>query len=442
MKAGKSSSRTRVAVIGWGTIGSGVIRLLRGSADELASRLGSPLELARVVDIDLERKREVRVPRRLLSDDARATLRDPEIDVVVELMGGLEPARTFVLEAIAHGKAVVTANKALLAEHGREIFAAAEAAGVGVGFEASVGGGIPIIRTLREGLGSDRHTAVFGIINGTSNYILSTMAAEGRGFAEVLAAAQKSGLAEANPTYDVDGIDAAHKLALLVQLAFGQSIPLSSVHTEGIRDVDAVDMAYARELGFSIKLLAIAKRHENGIEARVHPTMIPSGDLLSGVDGAMNAVCLHGEALGPSMYYGAGAGMMPTATAVVADVLDVARDRVELGRPRLPPLGFPVRALSRARVRPIGDVVSEYYLRVQARDEPGVLARITGILGKAGISVASVVQRGRNERGAVPVVFRTYECRERDFRRAVARVAALKTVEGAPVAIRVEEHPA
>jgi homoserine dehydrogenase len=304
VKAGKSSSRTRVAVIGWGTIGSGVIRLLRGSADELASRLGSPLELARVVDIDLERKREVRVPRRLLSDDARATLRDPEIDVVVELMGGLEPARTFVLEAIAHGKAVVTANKALLAEHGREIFAAAEAAGVGVGFEASVGGGIPIIRTLREGLGSDRHTAVFGIINGTSNYILSTMAAEGRGFAEVLAAAQKSGLAEANPTYDVDGIDAAHKLALLVQLAFGQSIPLSSVHTEGIRDVDAVDMAYARELGFSIKLLAIAKRHENGIEARVHPTMIPSGDLLSGVDGAMNAVCLHGEALGPSMYYG------------------------------------------------------------------------------------------------------------------------------------------
>lgn len=414
---------------------------MRGSRAELSERLGAELELARVVDIDLDRKREVRVPKSLLSKDARAVLADPDIDVAIELMGGLEPARTFVLEAIRNGKAVVTANKALLAHHGRELFAAAEKAGVGFGFEASVGGGIPIIRTLREGLGGDRHTEVFGIMNGTSNYILSTMASEGRGFAEVLAAAQKSGLAEADPTYDVDGIDAAHKLALLVQLAFGAHIPLDSIHTEGIRNVDAMDMAYARELGYAIKLLAIAKHHGDAIEARVHPTMIPSGDLLAGVDGAMNAVCLHGNALGRSMYYGAGAGMMPTATAVVGDVLDVARDRLGLGGPRLAPLGYPAGRLQKARVRPIGDVVSEYYLRIHAEDTPGVLAQIAGLLGKSGISVESVVQRSRKSGGSVPIVFRTHETRERDLRRAVSKVAALPTTEGTPVAIRIEENP-
>lgn len=433
--------RVRAALIGWGTIGSGVIDLMRRSQDALSARLGASLELARVADIDLTRKREVKPPKRLLTKDTMSVLKDPEIDVVIELMGGLEPARTFVLEAIANGKAVVTANKALLAHHGREIFTAAEAAGVGFGFEASVGGGIPIIRTLREGLGCDRHGAVFGIMNGTSNYILSTMAAEGTGFSEVLAAAQKSGLAEADPTYDVDGIDAAHKLALLVQLAFGVHLPLDAIHTEGIRDVDAIDMAYAKELGYEIKLLAIAKNHGDTIEARVHPTMIPSDDLLAGVHGAMNAVCLHGDALGPSMYYGAGAGMMPTATAVVADVLDVARDRLEMGRPRLAPLGFPAKTLRKGRVKPIGEVVSEFYLRVLADDQPGVLAQVAGLLGRAGISVASVVQRERKSGGAVPVVFRTHETRERALRRALAKVEALPTTEGTPVAIRVEENP-
>lgn len=441
MASNKKARPVRAALIGWGTIGSGVIRLMRGSQKELSARLGAPLQLARVADIDHKRKREVACPKSLLTKDTKAVLKDPDIDVVIELMGGLEPARTFVLEAIAHGKAVVTANKALLAHHGREIFAAAESAGVGVGFEASVGGGIPIIRTLREALGVDRHSAVFGIMNGTSNYILSTMASEGTGFAEVLAEAQKSGLAEADPTYDVDGIDAAHKLALLVQLAFGVHLPLEKIHCEGIRDVDAVDMTYAKELGYEIKLLAIAKNHGDAIEARVHPTMIPSADLLSGVDGAMNAVCLHGDALGRSMYYGAGAGMMPTATAVVADVLDVARDRVGLGGPRLPPLGFPAKALTKGKVRPIGDVVSEYYLRIQAKDAPGVLAQVAGHLGRAGISVASMVQRGRATGGSVPMVFRTHETKERDLRRAIARVASLSTIDGSPVAIRIEENP-
>jgi homoserine dehydrogenase len=431
----------RVGLIGWGTIGSGVIQLLRDRGAELDARLGARLRLARVADIDLQRKREVQVSRDLLTNRAADVLADPAIDVVIELMGGLEPARRFVLEAIVAGKAVVTANKALLAHHGAEILAAAETHGVGFAFEASVGGGIPIVRTLREGLGSDRQSAVFGIVNGTSNYILSTMAEQGRSFSDVLAAAQAAGLAEADPTYDVDGIDAAHKLALLVQLAFGARIALDAIHTEGIRDVDASDMEYARELGYAIKLLAIAKDHGDQIEARVHPTMIPARDPLATVGGAFNAVCVHGDALGRSMYYGQGAGMMPTATAVVSDVLDVARDRRELGKPRLAPLGYPIASQRVAKVRPIGDVISEFYLRVHAQDEPGVLGKVASLLGAQGISIASVVQRERSSGSTVPIVIRTHETREQDLRRALAKVAKLPSVNGRPVAIRIEENP-
>jgi homoserine dehydrogenase len=431
----------RVGVIGWGTIGSGVIRFLRQSNARLAGRLGAPIELARVADLDLKRKREVRVPKSLLTKDAREILDDPSIDIVVELMGGLEPARTFVLEAIANGKAVVTANKALLAHHGPELFAAAEKTGTGFGFEASVGGGIPIIRTLREGLSPDEHTAVFGIVNGTANFILSTMASEGAGFAEVLAAAQESGLAEADPTYDIDGIDSAHKLALLVQLAFGVQMPLSAVHTEGIRDLDAVDIAYARELGYVIKLLAVAKRDGDEIEARVHPTMIAADDSLGIVDGAYNAVCVHSRALEKTMYYGQGAGMMPTAAAVIADVLDVARDRIGLGGPRLPPLGYPVADQRTVKIRPIGSVESEFYLRIMVRDDSGVLGKVAAHLGRSGISIASVVQRERRRRGVVPIVIRTHSTREKDLRRALTRVEALDSVKGRPVAIRIEERP-
>ena len=431
----------RVGVVGWGTIGSGVIRFLRESNEHLSHRLGAPIELARVADLDLKRKRAVRVPKSLLTKDARSILTDPKIDVVVELMGGLEPARTFVLEAIRHGKDVVTANKALLAHHGAEIFAAAEEVGVGVGFEASVGGGIPIIRTLREGISPDEHEAVFGIVNGTANYILSTMASEGLGFAEVLKAAQASGLAEADPTYDVDGIDSAHKLALLAQLAFGVALPLDAIHTEGIRDVDRVDMAYAKELGYVIKLLAVAKRDGKAVEARVHPTMIPATDPLGLVDGAYNAVCVHSRGLERTMYYGQGAGMMPTAAAVVADVLDVARDRLGQRGPRLAPLGYPIASQTAARVRPIGAIESDFYLRIMVRDEAGVLGKVAGHLGRSGISIASVVQRERAARGAVPVVIRTHATREKDLRRALDRVAALPAVKSRPVAIRIEEAP-
>jgi homoserine dehydrogenase len=328
-----------------------------------------------------------------------------------------------------------------LAEYGQELFAAAERARVGLGFEASVGGGIPIIRVLREALAADRHSAVFGIVNGTSNYILTTMAAEGLGFAEVLKAAQASGLAEADPRYDVEGIDAAHKLALLVQLAFGLRVPLSGIYCEGIKELDAIDMAYARELGYAIKLLAIAKAKGDVVEARVHPTMIPLDHPLASVQGAFNAVCLHGEAMGRSMYYGQGAGMMPTATAVVADVLDVARDRLGRGSPRLEPLGYGVSRQRAARVVPVGDIVSEFYLRIHALDVPGVLGRIASLLGKAGVSIASVVQRERRVGGAVPIVIRTHEAPERNLRRALAQVASLSSVEGKPTAIRIEESP-
>lgn len=432
-----SSRRIGIGIIGWGTIGSGVIRLLREDAERLSARLGARIDLVRVADLDLERRREVRVPRSQLSRDARSLITDPAIDVVVELMGGLEPARTFVLDAIAAGKAVVTANKALLAHHGREIFAAAEAARTGFGFEASVGGGVPIIRTLREALGSDRHLAVFGIVNGTSNYILSTMAAEGRGFAEVLAAAQAAGLAEADPTYDVDGIDAAHKLALLAQLAFGVALPLDAIGSEGIRQIDAIDMEYAREFGFAIKLLAIARDHGDSIEARVHPAMIPMTDPLANVGGAFNAICLQSAALGRTLYYGQGAGMMPTATAVVADILDVARDRL-LDGPRLPPLGYPVAQQRRLKVKALETLSSEYYLRIGVRDVPGVLGAIAGHLGRAGVSIASVVQREGGVGQGVPVVIRTHSAPEKAVRRALARVGALDSVAAPPVAIRIE----
>lgn len=441
MAAKRGRPPIRVAILGWGTIGSGVIRLLREQSSELSARLGHPLELARVVDIDLERARPVKVPRSLLGTRASEIFEDPRIDVVVELMGGFEPARSFVLQAIRAGKDVVTANKALIAKHGAELIDAAERTGVGFAFEASVGGGIPIIRTLREGLAADHHRAVFGIVNGTSNYILSTMASQGASFADVLAAAQREGLAEADPTYDVEGIDAAHKLVILAQLAFGTSLPLDAVHTEGIRQVDALDMAYAAELGYAIKLLAIAKDHGRSLEARVHPTMIPLEHPLASVNGAFNAVCVQGDALGRSMYYGLGAGMMPTATAVVADILDLARDRLGLGRPRLAPLGYVRKRQRRVRVRPIGDVVCEYYLRLQVRDRPGVLARIAGDLGDQGISIASVVQRDRRNGGRVPVVIRTHEARERDLRRALDRLRSRAAVHGAPVAIRIEPNP-
>jgi homoserine dehydrogenase len=434
-----AGAAVRLGLIGFGTIGTGVVKLLQRNRSSIREKLGAALDLVRIADVDVETDRGVRLPAGMLGPDARAVLGDPAIDIVIELVGGTGVARRFVLEAIAAGKDVVTANKALLAHHGEEIFAAAERRGVEVGFEASVGGGIPIIRTLREALAGDTNQAVYGIVNGTSNYILSRMSAGGGEFGAVLERAQADGLAEADPSFDVDGIDAAHKLSLLIQLAFGARVPFDQIPTEGIRQVSQTDIAFARDFGYVIKSLAIAKRHGDRIEARVHPTMVPASHLLAEVNGALNAIVVQGDALQASMYLGLGAGMMPTATAVVGDLMDIARNRLRGSRGRVPPLGYPLRSQKKARVLPLGDLESEYYLRFMVVDRPGVLAQIAGILGRRQISIASVIQRQRDEGGAVPVVIRTHHAREKAVRQAVRAIDRLAVVRARSTVIRIEE---
>jgi len=429
----------RVGLIGFGTIGTGVVKLLHRQRATIRDKVGVGIDLVRIADIDTARDRGVKLGRGVLVPDARVVLDDPAIDIVIELMGGTGTARRFVLEAIDRKKDVVTANKALLAHHGAEIFQAASRAAVDIGFEASVGGGIPIIRVLKEGLSADRNVAVYGIVNGTSNYILSRMSAEGGEFGAVLAAAQADGLAEADPSFDVDGIDAAHKLTLLIQLALGARVPFDAIPVEGIRHVSQADIAFAREFGYAIKSLAVAKRAGDRIEAAVRPTMVPRRHLLADVNGALNAIVVHGEALGPSMYLGAGAGMMPTATAVVADLMEIGRNRLHRSRGRVAPLGLPLRSLARTRLVALDDLHSEYYLRFMVVDRPGVLARIAGILGSNDISIAAVIQREREHGRVVPVVIRTHDARETALRRAVRAIDRLSVVRGRSTAIRIEE---
>jgi len=430
----------RAGLIGFGTIGTGVVKLLQQNRALIEEKLGLPLELVRIADIDTKRDRGVRLGKGVLVADAGKILDDPQIDIVIELMGGTNTARRFVLESIAKNKDVVTANKALLALHGREIFAAAERARVEIAFEASVGGGIPIIRTLKEGLAGDRNRAIYGIVNGTSNYILSRMTSAGGEFAAVLKDAQANGLAEANPSFDVDGIDAAHKLSLLIQLAFGSRVRFADIVVEGIRTITQADIVFAGALGYVIKPLAIAKDHGDRIEARVHPTMLPRQHLLADVSGALNAIVVQGGALGASMYLGLGAGMMPTATAVVADIIDVARNRVHGCRGRVPPLGYPLRAQRRVAIQRVDALESEYYLRFMVVDRPGVLAQIAGILGRAGISIASVVQKERERGAPVPIVIRTHHARERDLRGALRVIDRLAVVRSKSTWIRIEEN--
>jgi len=437
---GNAQRSVGVGLIGFGTVGTGVVKLLALRSAAIRAQIGCSLRLVRIADLDIRTDRGVRVDRRLLTTDARKLIADPAVDIVVELMGGYEPARQFVLGALRAGKPVVTANKALLAVHGAEIFAEAERQVIDLGFEASVGGGIPIIRTLKEGLAGDRTRAVYGIVNGTSNYVLSTMTREGREFAHVLRDAQREGLAEADPAYDVDGTDAAHKLALLVTLAFGVQASFPHVYTEGIRHIEPMDIAFARELGYTIKLLAIAKDHGDSIETRVHPTMIPQRHVLAEVGGAYNAIYIQGDALGSSMYFGLGAGMMPTATAVVADVMEIARARQRGVPGRVPPLGRPWGKLRRVSTRPMGDITSEFYLRFMALDRPGVLARIAGLLGEERISIASVIQTERKRETTVPIVIRTHAALERRLRKALQQITRLRVVRGKPVLLRIEER--
>jgi homoserine dehydrogenase len=431
----------RVGLLGCGTVGGGVVKLLRRNAAMLAAKLGARLELAGVADRSLKPDPALGLTAELITRDAHALVRRPDLDVVVELFGGYEPAQSLILAALEAGKDVVTANKALLAEHGDRIFKTAAKYGRLVGFEASVGGGVPIIRTLREALAADRQRAVYGIVNGTCNYILSTMAESGAEFADVLAAAQRSGLAEADPSLDVGGHDAAHKLCLLIALAFGVALKPSQVHTEGITRITLQDIGYARELGFTIKLLAIAKSDDGAIEARVHPTMVPSRHLLASVGGAYNAIYIQGEALGSTMYSGLGAGEMPTATAVVADILEAARMR--LATPESPQdhaLGYPFVRIKAAKTKAMDRVVCEYYLRFMAADKPGVLGQIASVLGRHKISMASVIQQERAPQVTVPVVMRTHECQERNLKLALAEIRRRKIVKAEPVFIRIEER--
>jgi len=440
---GARSKTVGVGIIGFGTIGTGTVRVLRDNARAIQQRLGFPIQLVRVADLDTRTDRGVKLAKGVLGKDARALIGDPKVDVVVELIGGMEPARTFVREAIAAGKSVVTANKALLSVHGPALAAAAERAKVTLGFEASVGGGIPIVRVLREALAGDRNREVYGIVNGTANYILSQMTAGAGTFDEVLARAQSMGLAEANPTYDVDGLDSLHKLVLLIALAFGKKIRPTAVYVEGIRSIANVDIAYAREFGYAIKLLAVARDTAAGVEARVHPSMVPISHPLSQVSGAFNAVCLQGAALGTSLYYGQGAGMMPTATAVVADIMEAARTLAgrraggELGF--VAPYGQPSAALERAEVVSMAETSHEHYIRLSCADKPGVLATVASILAREGISIATVAQHDGGKGGAVPVVMRTHRATERALMRALARIGRLRGVRGKPVVIRVEE---
>jgi homoserine dehydrogenase len=429
----------KIGVLGLGTVGAGVVKILQTHGEEMRERVGARLVLAAVADTDLTRPRDgIDIARLPLVADGRRVLDDPAVQIVIELIGGLEPARTFILKALAAGKHVVTANKALLAHHGAELFDEARRRRLWLGFEAAVAGGIPLIRAVRDGLPANRIRSASGIVNGTCNYILTKMTDEGRDFAEVLKEAQARGYAEADPTLDIEGLDSAHKLQILAMLAFRTSVDLGDIYTEGITGVTQADVVNARELGYRVKLLAIAKAAD-GLEVRVHPTMIPAASPMAAVSGVFNAVFITGDNVGDLMFYGRGAGQLPTASAVWSDTLEIAR-RVAHGIPALPE-DLPVTAAVPLPLKRMDDIRSAYYLRVMALDRPGVLAQVAGILGKHDISLVSVLQKERAEREAVPVVMMTHEARERDMRAALAAIDTLSVVAGRTTMIRVEDTP-
>jgi homoserine dehydrogenase len=432
------SKSIRLGLLGLGTVGQGVYRILSREADRIERRVGARVEITRIAVRDMAKVRGVDVPAGLLTTDSAGLVRSPDVDIVVELIGGSGVARELVLDAIDHGKHVVTANKALLAEHGDEVRAAATLKGVGLAFEASVAGGIPVIKALRESLAANRILSIFGIINGTCNYILTQMRDERRPFDDVLREAQKEGFAEADPAFDIGGIDSAHKLAILVNLAFGVPVRLDQIHTEGIEAIRPEDIEFARELGYTLKLLAIAKAVPNGdalrVEARVHPTLVPDDSPIAKVGGVYNAVQIEGDAVGDLMFYGRGAGEMPTASAVMGDVLDLAGD-LAAGRS----VADTTRAPASGGIQPIEEVRCLYYLRFTVEDKPGVLSEISGILGRFNISIESVIQKGRASDRTVPLVIKTHRAFERDVRNALVEIDRLDSVAQKGVLIRVED---
>ncbi len=427
----------KIALLGLGTVGCGVVKVLRSHGAEMSERAGCGLVLERVADADLTRPRDgIDVASLPLVGDAGQAIDDPSVQIVIELIGGLEPARTFILKALAAGKHVVTANKALLAHHGPELFEEARLNRVMLGFEAAVAGGIPLIRAVKDGLAANRIVSAFGIVNGTCNYILSKMTDEGQDFGEVLKEAQAHGYAEADPTLDIEGLDSAHKLQILATLAFRTAVDLKDIYTEGITGVTQQDVVNATELGYRIKLLAIAKASEGALEVRVHPTMIPATSPLAAVSGVFNAIFITGDNVGNLMFYGRGAGQLPTASAVWSDTLEIAR-RVAHGIPALD-TDLPSIGRNPLPLRPVDEIRSAYYLRVMAMDRPGVLAQVAGILGRHDISLVSVLQKERARNEAVPVVMMTHEARERDMRAALAAIDKLPVVAARTTMIRVE----
>ena len=428
----------KVGLIGFGTVGQGLAEVLLTQRERLVRRTGMSIKLVGIADhstYDLpERFKDIR-----LTQDGMQLVNDPDIDIIVELIGGIEPAKTLVMQAIAAGKHVVTANKALLSQEGRDIFAAAAKQGVEVGFEASVGGGIPVIKALKEGLVANKILSIMGILNGTANYILTRMTDEGIAFAEVLKDAQKLGFAEADPTYDIEGIDTAHKLAILMTIAYGTPITHKEIATEGISQIEPIDIELAREFGCRIKLLAISRNHGEHVEARVHPTMVPQDHLLASINGAFNAIHFQGDMVGNILLHGLGAGSIPTGSAVAADVVDIARNICCGSIGRVPALAYQPDQMQARRITPMEELYGPYYFRCTVLDQPGVLSTISGILSKHDISIESVIQKGRKKVGAVPLVIVTHSARESAVSAALAEISQLDCVTAPIVKIRILE---
>ncbi|HEY7534927.1 MAG TPA: homoserine dehydrogenase [Thermodesulfobacteriota bacterium] len=428
-----------VGLIGAGTVGCGVIKILNDNKSVIEERLGARIEIRRIADIDPERKRTIEIPRTILTTNAWEIIEDRSIAIVIELIGGTTVSKDLILGAMKKNKHVVTANKALLALYGREIFETASKQGVEIGFEASVGGGIPIVRAIREGYVANRILSIYGIINGTSNYILSKMSEEKREFSEVLKQAQNEGYAEADPSLDIDGIDAAHKLSILIMLSFGSLIDFGKIYVEGIRSITPLDISFADEFGYKIKLLAIAKGESRSIEARVHPTLVEKGTPIADVSGAFNAIYIVGDAVGPNMLYGMGAGMMPTASAVVSDIVQIARNIMLKNSYTFLPKPFEQNNPILSDLVPISEITTKYYLRFQVEDRPGVLGQIAGSLGRNDISIESVIQKGRHIGGDVPVVIMTHEAKERDLISALEEINKFTVIKAKSVFIRIED---
>ncbi|MCX5705205.1 MAG: homoserine dehydrogenase [Candidatus Omnitrophica bacterium] len=428
--------KINIGIIGFGTVGSGVVKILRDKKSFLAEKTGIEICIKKICDKDLTSKRNVSIDKKLLTKSALEVINDPQIDIIVELMGGVHPAKEFIIEALKKGKNIITANKALLAQDGSELFALAADRGKSIYFESAVGAGIPIIKSLRESLAANSFSSIYGIVNGTSNFILSRMSQESCNFTDALNEAKKLGFAESDPTLDIKGIDSAHKLILLTYLAFGKMVSLKDVHIEGISQILPADIVYAKELGFEIKLLAIAKKEGDGLEMRVHPTFIPKTHLLSSVSGIFNAIYAESDLAGDLLFYGPGAGQMAAASGVVSDLIDLTQDiKAGLFRPTM----NIVADKSIKRLCSIDDYKSRYYIRFMANDKPGVLAKISGILAKYGISIASVTQKERSRSHVVPIVMVIHEAEEKDLCSALNTIDRLDTIKEKSVAIRIEE---